>query len=181
MKLTKVARTFVGRLLIAIGMVASLVIGAAARQQTLPQDLPPPLAPGEVQRLLDGYAVIQAQEFLGLSDEQFGQFLPRLRALQEVRRRNEQERVRLLVELNRMTNPKAGQVADADIRDRLRSLRELEARSATDLQRAYDAIDQTIDLRQQARFRIFEQQIEQRKLQLLMRARQANRQNRPPA
>ena len=68
----------------------------ALRAATSAGTAPPPFAPGEVQKLLDGYAVIQAQEFLGLSDEQFGQFLPRLRALQEVRRRNEQERVRLL-------------------------------------------------------------------------------------
>ena len=77
-----------------------------------------------------------------------------------------------------MTNRQGRAFPDSDIRDRVRALRELETRAATDLQRAYDAIDQTIDLRQQGRFRIFEQQIEQRKLQLLMRARQANRQNR---
>jgi len=41
-----------------------------------------------------------------------------------------------------------------------------------------DGIDQTLDVRQQARFRVFEQEIEQRKLQLLMRARQQNRANR---
>jgi len=33
-----------------------------------------------------------------------------------------------------------------------------------------------LDLRQQVRFRIFEEQMERRKVDLLMRARQANRQ-----
>ena len=70
-----------------------------------------------------------------------------------------------------------------DLRDRVRTLRELETRAAAEIQRAIDGVDQTLDARQQARFRIFEQQIEQRKLQLLMRARQIqqNRANRPPA
>ena len=153
-----------------------------AQQQ---QDVAPPFAPGEVQKLLDGYAVIQAQEYLGLSDAQFGPFLPKLRALQDARRRNEQERIRLLQELRRLTNPngRAGQVPESEIRDRVRALKELETRAVSDIQRAYEGIDQVLDVRQQARFRIFEQEIEQRKLQLLMRARQGNpnRVNRPNA
>ena len=140
------------------------------------------LAPREVQQLLDGYAVIQGQEFLGLNDTQFAQFLPKFRALQETRRRNEMERLRLLQELNRMTNPRAaqrgGQAADDnDVRDRLRALREVEARAAAEILKAREAIDQTLDMRQQARFRLFEEQIELRKLQLLMQVRQ-NRLNR---
>ena len=77
-----------------------------------------------------------------------------------------------------MTNGRGGQVAENDLRDRLRALRELETRAGGEIQRAVDGIDQTLDVRQQARFRVFEQEIEQRKLQLLMRARQQNRANR---
>jgi hypothetical protein len=140
------------------------------------------LAPRDVQQLLDGYAVIQGQEFLGLNDTQFAQFLPKFRALQETRRRNEMERLRLLGELNRMTNPRVaqrgGQAADDnEVRDRLRALRDVEARAASEIVRAREAIDQTLDMRQQARFRVFEEQIELRKLQLLMQVRQ-NRANR---
>ncbi|MCM3880708.1 MAG: hypothetical protein ND807_11425 [Vicinamibacterales bacterium] len=141
------------------------------------QDLPP----REVQRLLDGYAVIQGQEFLGLDDSQFAQFLPKFRALQETRRRNETERLRLLQELNRMTNPRAAsQSGDNDVRDRLRMLREVEGRAVGEIQKAREAVDQTLDVRQQARFRVFEEQVEQRKFQLLMQVRQ-NRANRPLA
>jgi hypothetical protein len=142
------------------------------------QEPPAAFAAGEVQKLLDGYALVQAQEFLGLSDAQFNGFLPKLRALQETRRRNEQDRLRLLQELRRMTNPKAGPFVENDVRERLRALRELEARAVGDMQRAVDGVDQTLDVQQQARFRVFEQEIEQRKLQLLMRARQQNRANR---
>jgi hypothetical protein len=177
--------------IVMIGLIATLAIavamplGAAAQsQQGRGQDGPPAqaLAPREVQQLLDGYAVIQGQEFLGLNDTQFAQFLPKFRALQETRRRNEMERLRLLQELNRMTNPRAAQrglqaADDNDVRDRLRALKEVEARAASDLVKARDAIDQTLDMRQQARFRLFEEQIELRKLQLLMQVRQ-NRANR---
>ena len=57
------------------------------------------------------------------------------------------------------------------MRDRLRALQELEGRSAADLRRAYDTIDQQLDVRRQARFRVFEQNMERRKLQLMLRAR----------
>lgn len=159
----------------------SLIPMMAFAQQPPQGDNAPPLAPAEMQKLFDGYAVIQAQEFLGLTDAQFGPFLPRLRAFQETRRRTERERFRLLQELNRMSDPRAGQAPDAGLRDRLRALRDLENRTLADLQRARDGIDETLDLRQQARFRVFEEQLEQRKLQLLMQARQANRANRPLA
>jgi hypothetical protein len=124
----------------------------------------------ELQRLFDAYMVMQAQEALQLDDEQFGQFLPKLKALQDTRRRNEQARSQLVVELNRLTTPAAA-FDEAAVRDRLRALQELESRSAADLRRAYEAIDQQLDLRRQARFRVFEQSMERRKLQLMLRAR----------
>jgi len=60
---------------------------------------------------------------------------------------------------------------EAAIRDRLKALREHDDRAAAELLRAYDAVDEVLDIRQQARFRIFEEMIERRKLDLLMRAR----------
>ena len=125
----------------------------------------------ELQRLFDAYTVMQVQEALQLDDAQFGQFLPRLRALQDTRRRNEQARVRLVAELARMTAPTAQAGDEAVVRERLRALQELESRSAAELRRAYDTIDQQLDVRRQARFRVFEQNMERRKLDLMMRAR----------
>jgi hypothetical protein len=124
----------------------------------------------ELQRLFDAYTVMQTQEALQLDDAQFGQFLPKLKALQETRRRNEQGRAQLVGELGRLTAPSAA-VDEAAVRDRLRALQELETRSAAELRRAYDTIDAQLDVRRQARFRVFEQNMERRKLQLLLRAR----------
>ena len=154
-------------------LIAALVAPAVAQEATPPQQ--PPLSPNEVQKLFDGYAVIQAQEFLNLSDQAFGTFLPRLRTLQEARRRGEQERFRMIQELDRLTGPRAAQGNDAMVRERLRTLRESENRTFAEVQKAREAIDELLDPRQQARFRIFEGRLEQRKLQLLMQARQANR------
>jgi hypothetical protein len=64
---------------------------------------------------------------------------------------------------------------EGQIKDRLKSLDELEARSDGDIRKAYDAINQVLDVRQQAKFRVFEENMERRKLELVTRARQANR------
>jgi hypothetical protein len=45
------------------------------------------------------------------------------------------------------------------------------------MRKAYNGIDEVLDVRQQARFRVFEDQIERRKIELMMRARQQNRAN----
>jgi hypothetical protein len=138
--------------------------GRAAAQQ------PDRLDIAELQRLFDAYTVMQAQEALQPDDVQFGQFLPRLKALQDTRRRNEYARRQLVGELGRLTAPSAT-IDEAAVRDRLRALQELESRSAAEVRRAYETIDQQLDVRQQARFRVFEQNMERRKLQLMLRAR----------
>ena len=66
------------------------------------------------------------------------------------------------------------------LRDALKQLQEIDTRGEADAKRAYEGIDQVLDLRQQAKFRIFEEQMERRKLAMVTeaRARQANRLNR---
>lgn len=131
--------------------------------------------------MLDSYAMFQAQQQLSIPDEQFGTFAGRLKKLQDVRRRNQRMRHRLVVELRRLLNPQAPAPAEeAAIRAQLTRLKEHDQRAAAELQQAYDALDEVLDARQQARYRIFEEQIEQRKLDLLLRARERARQNRRP-
>jgi hypothetical protein len=143
------------------------------------QDVPPPrasrpaaagLTNGELISMLDTYAIVQAQVALQLDDAQYGQFVTRLKRLQEMRRRNMQARNRMLQELRRMTAP-GTPVDDPAIRERLKVRREHDDRAAVELRRAYDAVDEILDARQQVRFRLFEEQMERKKLELLMRAR----------
>ena len=61
--------------------------------------------------MFDAYALMQAQEQLKISDEQFPQFLTRFKALQDVRRRGLQERARLVQELRRLVNDPQGDEA----------------------------------------------------------------------
>ena len=176
------ARTF-----LIVTLLASALSGAASAQDFQAQPRAPrqplqgidnnDMTPGEIQKLFDAYLVMEAQQALELTDDQYPQFLTRLRALQETRRRTQQERFRLMGELQRLTAPRAKVADEGPLKERLAALQELESRTAAELRKAYSSVDEVLDLRQQARFRIFEEQIERRKLALLMRARQQNRPN----
>lgn len=141
----------------------------------------PTVSPVEIQQMFDAVALVQAQEQLKLADDKYVQFLPRFKALQQVRRRAQAERGRIIQDLRRLSMPDV-RTDEAQIKERLKALQDQETTSATDIRRAYDAIDQVLDVRQQAKFRAFEEAMERRKIELVTRARQNNRAaNRPNA
>jgi hypothetical protein len=163
----------------AILFAMTLFAAPASAQQAAPPD-PERLPPREVQRLFDAYVLMQAQERLAISDAQYPQFVQRLKALLDARRRTVVARTALIQELARGTSDQAGGLAldDAGIKAKLEQLRDLDDRGAADVRQAYDALDQMLDLHQRARLRVFEEQMERRKVELLARARQGARASR---
>lgn len=156
-----------------------LCSSAAPGAQTPPPPQPPaaPAAPeisaNEIQRWFDAYALVQAQDALQLTEAQYGRFVSRIKVMQEARRRNQQARNRILQDLRRLTAPDVATIDEGAVREQLRMLREVEDRSAAELRKAYEAVDELLDVRQQARFRLFEEQMERKKLELLIRARRS--------
>ena len=158
--------------------------GVAATQDPAPSpggraNRPPPpdgisgVSTGELVNMLDTYAIVQAQDALTLNDAQYGQFVTRLKRLQEARRRNQRERNQILQDLRRLSGPQAPMPVDENaLRERLRALRDHDDRASEEMRKAYDTLDEVLDVRQQARFRIFEETIERRKLDLVVRARE---------
>lgn len=126
-----------------------------------------------LENALDQYAVLRAQLALELTEPQYAQVGPLLRELQQLKRRNFQMRNRLLQELRRQVRGRGGQpeADDATLTATLQKLRENEERAASELKAAYEALDAVMTPRQRARFRLFEEQIEARKLELLLNAR----------
>jgi len=168
-------------LLVAVAAAGVLALdpSAAAAQGRARPNVPPGapeeaqgVTPAEIQRMFDAYALLQAQEQLKIGDEQFTKFLTRFKDLQQVRRQTLNERGRIINMLRRMLNQGA---SEDDLKARLTELQELDARATADIRKAYDAINQVLDVQQQAKFRVFEELMERRKLELVMRARQANR------
>ena len=162
----------------ALALACAGPAGAAVRQEAAPSrgegGRPEgAVGPGELVNMLDTYAIVQAQEALSLNDAQYGQFVTRLRNLQQTRRRNQRQRNQILQSLRQLAGPQAATPVDEGaLRERLKALREQDDRSAVEMRKAYDALDEVLDVRQQARFRVFEEAIERRKLDLLVRARE---------
>ena len=67
---------------VAAALIAVLLMAmpALARGQDR-GDQPAAVTPMELQRLFDSYALVQAQQFLGIPDDQYTKFLPRFMAL----------------------------------------------------------------------------------------------------
>ncbi len=160
------------RLLALVVVVLMAASGLAHAQDPPASPGNPTVNPAEVQRLFDGYALVQAQQFLALPDDQYGRFLPRFMALQNTRRQALQQHTRVLNMLRKALND--GQT-DEQIQSAIKQLQDIEDRGIADTRKAQESVDQVLDLRQQGRFRIFEEQMERRKLELVTRARQANR------
>ena len=169
--------------------VATLIVAAAAPafaegQRASPPARPPAVAenpapgdagdmsPGEIQRMFDAWALVEAQDVLQLSDAQYSRFVPKVKALHDTRRRHQQARLQILGELRKLANPQQGAAVDENaLRDRLKALRDEDDRAATDIRKALDGVDEVLDTTRQARFRLFEERMETRKLELLTRAR----------
>lgn len=173
------AAVLVGALLAVLAGVddaAAQVRRLRAAQAAEAQADGPGADPAELGRLFDAYTVMQAQESLGLDEAHFGPFVTRLRALQQLRRRNVRDRLVALRDLRRLLKSTGN---DPAIKERVDALARLENTIRTDEQKARDLIDEVLDVRQQARFRLLEQQLELRKLELVNRARARQRTTRP--
>ena len=140
------------------------------------------LTPVEVQQLFDAFELVRAQEMLGLTDEQYPDFVARLKRLQDARRSGLQRRQRHLRELQRLSNQP--NVDESVLEERLAALKVLETESAESERLARLEIDGILTIRQQVRFRVFERAMERRRVDLLMRARRdprrRQRDNQPP-
>jgi hypothetical protein len=161
-----------------LGLVGAGSVSAGQSTQRPAEPAVPPAPPeaaisaGQIQRWFEAFTVLQAQEALNLSEAQYGRFVTRLKALQDARRKHQVARNQIMADLRKLTNPQTGSNDEASLAERLKALRDEDDRTAAELRKAYDGVDETLDARQQARFRIFEERMEQQKLELLMRTRQ---------
>ena len=137
------------------------------------------VTPAEIQRMFDAYALVQAQEQLRISDDQYSRFLVRYKSAAgyppEVAPGAHAHR--------RGPAASAGGAAtrrgSCSKRGSRRS-HDVDTRASAEVKKAYEGIDELLDLRQRASFRVFEELMERRKLELITRARQANRPRQQP-
>jgi hypothetical protein len=133
---------------------------------------PPPLGPAQmqqsrlVQEMLDTWALTAAERRLQLTREQNPVFFQAYRDLQGLRQQHRMRRQRLIQELRQLTRPNAGTDA-ATLTTKTKALDDSEAEWATARAQALAAVDRVLTPVQRARLRVFEEEMEIRKLELI--------------
>jgi hypothetical protein len=164
------------RSLLLAGVITVVSAASLSAQQppapAMPAGPDTAISAGQIQRWFEAFTVLQAQEALNLSEAQYGRFVTRLKALQDARRKHQVTRNQIMGDLKKLTNPQNGSNDEGALTERLKALRDEDERAVVDLKKGYEGVDETLDIRQQARLRIFEERMEQQKLELLMKTRQ---------
>jgi hypothetical protein len=122
----------------------------------------------QLQDILDASAVIQAERRLQLTADQYPNFVARLRKVQRLRQMHNNQRMRRIQELRQLVNG-PGPYRDEVLTERVKALDAFDQTSQQELRQAYLELDGVLTPWQQARFRLFEEELERQKIELLMK------------
>ncbi len=134
----------------------------------------------ETFRIAEAYLISHLQESLALTDDEFTRVMPLVRQVQAARRRSAEERgdrlrqLRQLLASNTATPP--------SVEAALAGAREAEVEGPARVRKAMEALDGALTPLQQAKYRVFEFEVETRIRRLLTRGagRDNGRRPRPP-
>ena len=126
----------------------------------------PNMTPQQLQAHIDAYALVQAERQLQLTADQFPVFVGKLRRLQDVRRRHQMERRRMMGELNGLLQ---GETSGRDeaILEKLRALDDVSQRASGEVRKAFEELDGGLTPWQRGRYRMLEEQLERLKVDML--------------
>jgi len=150
-----------------LAALASLLAGAASGQEE------PDLRPSgeEVDGMIDAYILSKLQDALLLSDEQFGRMVVAQKKMQDARRAYRRERNELLRQMRQtLRREDAG---ETELSPLLLRLDEMHQRFLEEERARYHEVDAILDIRQRARYRIFEGEVQKRLQQLIRQSREA--------
>ncbi len=127
----------------------------------------------ETFRLMDAYLISNLQESLGLTDEQFGKALPLVKKLQSDRRDYAKRRMQALRLLRKSLL--SGSATEAGVVDLLKDLKNASAEERAGTLRNLEVLDAVLTPIQQAKYRVFEAEVDLRLRHLLARSQDKER------
>lgn len=127
----------------------------------------------ETFRLMDAYLISNLQESLGLTDEQFGKALPLVKKLQSDRRDYAKRRMQALRLLRKSLL--SGLATEAGVVDLLKDLKNASAEERAGTLRNLEVLDAVLTPIQQAKYRVFEAEVDLRLRHLLARSQDKDR------
>jgi hypothetical protein len=123
----------------------------------------------EAFRMVDAYIIANLEESLGLDEDTYVKVVPVVNKLQKARRQYFQERAEALRSMRRLL--RSGTATEAQVREQIETFKTLEAEGPERLRRHMAELDALLTPVQQAKYRVFEVEVERRLRQLLRRGR----------
>jgi Spy/CpxP family protein refolding chaperone len=127
----------------------------------------------EAFRMVDAYIVANIQESLGLDEDTYAKIIPVVTKLQKARRDFWEERGRMQRSMRHLLQ--SGTASQAQVRELLQSMKKLEVEGPERVREQMDALDALLTPLQQAKYRVFESDVEHRLRELLRQARRVRR------
>jgi hypothetical protein len=126
----------------------------------------------ELEGMMDAYILSKLQDALGLSDEAYGRMVVAQKKLQDLRRDYRRTRMEVLRQIRQdLGRDTAG---EEELQPLLDELERVRSEFVSEEQARYRAIDELLDVRQRARYRILETEIQRRLGQLIGQVRRPN-------
>jgi Spy/CpxP family protein refolding chaperone len=126
----------------------------------------------ETFRLMDAYVISNLQESLGLTDDQFARILPLVKRLQSERRDFARKRMQALRSMRRALN--SGSATEATVANLLKDMKDAARDERAATTRNLEALDATLTPLQQAKYRVFEAEVDSRLRRLRTRTQERN-------
>jgi hypothetical protein len=123
----------------------------------------------EAARLVDAYVIANIQESLGLDDDQYARVIPFVNKLQKARREYHRERGTTLRQMRQLL--RSGAATESQLREAVASLKTLEVEGPARIRERADELDAILSPVQQAKYRVFEMEVERRMRDLMRRGR----------
>jgi len=123
----------------------------------------------EIFKMVDAYIAMNLEEALGLTPAEFARVLPLVKALQADRRRFLERRRETVAEMRRAFQ--SGAATETQIAGLMKELRAVESEEVTLLVKDRNALDDALNVVQQAKYRVLEMEIEQKIRDLARRPR----------
>jgi hypothetical protein len=123
----------------------------------------------EAFRMVDAYVIANIQESLGLDDDQYARIIPLVNRLQKARREYHRERGRTLRHMRQLL--KSGAATESQLEKAVVSLKTLGVDGPARIRERVDELDAILSPVQQAKYRVFEMDVERRMRDLMRRGR----------
>jgi hypothetical protein len=158
----------IGRWMLVLALVAGVGVSGTAAQEDGESNKGQERR-DEAFRMVDAYVIANLQESLGLDDATYEKAIPLVNKLQKVRREFFHERSRMQRKMRHLL--RSGTATEAQVVEMLDDFKALDVQGPERIRKQVEELDGLLTPLQQAKYRVFELEVERRMRDLMRRAR----------